>query len=302
MTDKRDTLLLAAFAADALSLGAHWIYEVEKIADLFGRIERPEAPLPDSYHATKQKGDFTHYADQMLVLLESISESNGFDLNDFSSRWRGLFADYTGYVDGATRKTLAYYDKGKPPEKAGSHTPDFGGAARIAPVVYRYADDPDAMVAAARAQTAMTHNDPATLETAEFFAHCAYKVLKGRNPVAAMEELVETETFEMSPVSMWVSDGLKSRDEESTAAIARFGQACETQQVFPGVVHLIARYENDLREALIQAVMAGGDSAARGSMTGMILGAYLGPDALPAEWVAGMNRQGEIRRLMDAVS
>jgi len=302
MNDRRKALLLSAFAADSLALGAHWIYDADRIAAHFGRVSNLEAPLPDSYHPTKKKGDFTHYGDQMLILLASIADRGGFDLADFSRKWRNLFADYSGYIDGATRKTLAYYEKGRPPEQAGSHTSDFAGAARIAPVILRYAGDPDAMAEAARAQTAMTHNDPATLDTAAFFARTAHAVLQGASPVQAMSALAETEEFEMSPVSIWVADGLKSAGEDTREVIERFGQACETKQVFPGVVHLIARYESDLAEALIQAVMAGGDSAARGMMAGTILGAHLGLSALPAQWVDGLNAGDRIRRLLDSLA
>ncbi len=290
--------MLASFSADSLALGPHWIYDPEEIVERFGRVEKPVAPGPDSYHKSKGAGDFTHYGDQMLVLLESLAESGRFDLYGFSARWRKLFANYAGYMDGATKKTLAYYAKGKSPEKAGSHTGDFAGASRIAPVVFSYAEDIDGMVEAARAQTTMTHNDPATVDTAQFFARVAYQVLRGQTPVEALEDVAATEYFEMNPVSMWVSDGLKSKNLDTVEAIGRFGFACETKQVFPGVVHLIAKYQDDLKEAVIQAVMAGGDSAARGSMTGMVLGAYHGLESIPKAWVAGMRKERVIMESM----
>ncbi len=301
MSDNRKAAVLASFAADSFALGVHWIYDIQEIEARFGRVTTLETPGPDSYHPNRKKGEFTHYGDQMLVLLASIADQGRFDLEDFSRRWRALFADYDGYMDGATKKTLAYYDRGKTAETAGSHTGDFAGAARIAPLVALLADEPDALAEAARDQTRMTHDDPNTLDTAAFFASVAAAVLKGTAPTAAIQELAASEAFEMTPLAMWVEEGFKSRDEESAAAVAKFGQACETQQVFPGVVHLIAKYETDLKEALIQAVMAGGESAARGSMTALILAAHLGMDSIPPDWLDGMKKRSDIVSLLDRI-
>jgi ADP-ribosylglycohydrolase len=85
---------------------------------------------------------------------------------------------------------------------------------------------------------------------------------------------------------------------ESVAAVGKLGQSCHTPDAFPSVVHLIVKYERDLREALIQSVMAGGDSAARGMMVGMVLGAHLGKGSLPEEWIAGLKKGEEIKSLL----
>ncbi|MBW2093157.1 MAG: ADP-ribosylglycohydrolase family protein, partial [Deltaproteobacteria bacterium] len=68
--------------------------------------------------------------------------------------------------------------------------------------------------------------------------------------------------------------------------------------VFPSVVHLVARYENDLKEALVQCVMAGGDSAARGLLVGMLIGAHLGTESLPEEWLSELRKKDQILELL----
>jgi ADP-ribosylglycohydrolase len=294
-------MVMAAFMADALALGAHWIYNSQEISKRFGRIENFLAPDPNSYHATKEKGEFTHYGDQMFVLLQSVAEKKDFHLRDFSERWQRLFKDYHGYMDQATRGTLSGYASGKAIESAGSSSSELAGASRISPIVYIYANNPEKLIEAARQQTMMTHNNAEVIESAEFFARVAWLVLDGTRPKTAIENV--SNTWGGNPeIAAWVRAGLESKDMDSVAVISRFGQSCHTQEAFPGVIHLIARYENDLKEALIQSVMAGGDSAARGMMVGMVLGAYQGPESLPADWLLGLRKGKDIKDLLGMIT
>ena len=298
MTDNRRPMVLASFAADSLALGVHWIYDAEKIKKDFGRVDGLRKPLPGSYHPTKEKGEFTHYGDQTFVLLESIAAKKGFDLSDFSTRWSDLFKSYRGYVDQATKMTLQNLARGAAIEEAGSSSSDLSGAARIAPLVYRYDRDPETLVKAARAQTQMTHNNPLVIDSAEFFARVCCRVLAGAAPLQALTE-VAAQRFDGHPLSAWMQDGIDSAGNDPVSTIVRFGQSCHTDEAFPGVVHLIATYEKDLKEALVQAVMAGGDSAGRGLLVGMVLGAHRGDKDLPKEWVSGLQRGSDILRLLD---
>jgi len=297
MDDQGTAMVLASFAADALALGAHWIYDTGLISRRFGRVERFLSPGSDSYHSTKEKGAFTHYGDQTLVLLESVADQEGFDLADFSSRWRALFQNYRGYLDQATRITLSQYASGSRHEDPGSPSDDLAGASRIAPLVCAYRNDLDELVQSARAQTRMTHSNPLTIQSAEFFARVSHRVLHGSSPVEALNQVSQSH-FRHSPLFEWVQKGLSSADTDSIRTIVSFGQSCHTPEAFPGVVHLIARHENNLKEALNQSVMAGGDSAARGMLVGMILGAHAGVSALPPHWLDELRERERILGLL----
>ena len=297
MENRAFTMVMASFAADSLALGAHWVYDTKAIETHLGRVDTLLKPLPNSYHSTKELGDFTHYGDQMFVLMESLTAQKAFSLEDFSARWEALFVNYTGYVDQATQGTLAGYDSGKGLQGGGSPSDDLAGAARIAPLVYLYSDHLENLLDAAQAQTKMTHTNPLTLESAAFFAEVAFRVLGGLTPIKAIKETAG-ENFADSALFDWVNAGLQSAGDDSVQTIVRFGQSCHTPEAFPGVIHLIAKYESDLKEALIQSVMAGGDSAARGMMTGMVLGAHSGAGDLPREWVSALNREQQIAQLL----
>ena len=300
MRNKAEAMVLASFAADSLALGVHWIYDIQQITSRYGRVERFLKPREDSYHPTKDKGAFTHYGDQQLVLLESVAAKKGFDLNDFSQRWQRLFQNYTGYFDGATKGTLANFSKGKGPQDSGSPSNELAGACRIAPLVFCYRNSLDDLIVAARVQTRMTHGDPLTVHAAEFFARVAWKTLRGTSPSEAIDEVTQN-YYPDTIFAEWVQEGFESKDRESVAAIGSFGQSCHTPAAFPGVIHLIAKYEKDLKEALVQAVMSGGDNAARGMAVGMILGAYLGQEQLPEEWLTDLRKGEEIRYLLQQI-
>jgi ADP-ribosylglycohydrolase len=79
------------------------------------------------------------------------------------------------------------------------------------------------------------------------------------------------------------------------------GQMCEIQAAFPAVIHLITKYEDNLKKGLVENIMAGGDSAGRGLTVGMVLGAHLGLDAIPSKWLSDLKAYQEIMGLMDQI-
>jgi len=301
MQKKAQAMVMASLVADSLALGVHWIYDTEELAAKVGRVESLLKPDKDSFHPSKDKGDFTHYGDQTFVLLHSIAECKTFELQDFARRWQKFFIDYPGYVDYATKETLNNFSSAKSPEQSGSSSNDLAGASRIAPVVYCLRDNPQQCISAVRSQTMMTHTDPDTLDASEFFARVILCVLDGKAPESAIR-WTAVEYFSKSRLFRWAEKGIDSQDIDSVPAVSGFGMDCHTPHAFPAVIHLIVRHQNNLKEALINNVMAGGDSAARGMLIGMVLGAYLGEESIPAQWLADLKKGHEIRSLLDQIS
>ena len=300
MNTNARAMLLASFVGDALSLGVHWIYNTRVIDKKWGQVKNYIKPERPTYHPTKDLGDFTHYGDQTLVLLESVAENSGYSLSHFATSWQTFFKDFDGYFDSATKDTLENLGAGKDITAAGSGSDDLPGAARIAPLVYRYRNDMDKLVESVRSQTAFTHNHPEVIDSAELFARATMKVLNGQKPVAAINQVVD-EGFAHEPYTTWLQEGMESTAKDTRQAMLDLGQMCEVAVVFPCVIHLVARYEDNLQQALIENAMAGGESAGRGMIAGMLLGGYQGLEAIPQRWLTELKAYDRIVNLMDKI-
>ena len=300
MKNSATAMVLMSFIADALSLGVHWIYNTNVIDKKWGRLDGYIKPERPTYHPTKDLGEFTHYGDQTLVLLESVSAQSGFELDDFSRRWLQFFEQYDGYFDGATKATLENLKAQKNPVNSGSDSEDLAGAGRIAPLVYIHQNDLEKMIAGARAQTAFTHNNDQVIDAAEYFSRVTYSVLEGKPPTVALKHVME-ESFARPPYSQWIEKGLQSAAEDTRATIKEFGQMCEVDAAFPCVVHLISKYENNVKAAIAENAMAGGDSAGRGLIVGTVLGAYPDAGAVPDRWLSELKAYDRIVGLLESI-
>ncbi len=298
MKSKAQAMVLASFAADSLSLPAHWIYDTAIIDQEFGSIDELMPPVASSYHSNKRRGDFTHYGDQALVLLKHLSENKEFDLNRFSSDWQQFYSSSESYKDKATQKTLAALGDGTSPDECGSGSSDLGGPARLAPLIYWYRDDPEKLLMLAHQQTRFTHTGSGIGASTEFIVQAALAVLDGQTPGVAISHLIDSGVQDLD-LDMRLRRSIDTVGNDSRKVISDFGQMCSTSAALPGAVHLILTYEDDLKEALIQNVMAGGDSAARGLVVGMILGAYTGMAGIKADWLEDMRAINVIRQCLD---
>lgn len=291
---KPSDIVLTSLIGDALALGPHWIYDQSEIAARLDKVDRFHAPLT-SYHPGKKAGDFTHYGDQTMVLLRSIQKAGKFDLPSFAADWRAFWEDPAtiSYRDGATKVTLANLRAGTPIEKAASASHDLAGAGRIAPLFLLKWTDDDELIAAARAVTAFTHGGPAVIDAAEYFARVVLAVQRGADIPTALVAVP-------APNTKWIAAGRDSSESalSDAAALMKHGLSCDVGEGFPAVCHLLFRHPEDAEAGLTANAYAGGDSAARGTLLGMIYGAHLGVSTLPKKWLSELNARDEIAQLL----
>jgi ADP-ribosylglycohydrolase len=287
--------IVPSFFGDALALGPHWIYDAGSIAARYpGGIREYDEPR-SSYHPGKAAGDFTHLGDQALALLESLAGHGG-SLVAWPADWRAwaerIRGDKSSYLDGATRGTLENLAAGR---SQPSDSSDLAGAARIAPL-FAVHGDLAPLVAAARAQTAVTHGDPRVTDAAEFFARAAFAVGEGAELAEAFEEAAFF-PYVALPASDWL---MVARHASANLAnhAAALGLGCDIAGAFPITLALALCHEDPV-EALSANAMLGGDSAARGLLLGLLMGARHGHGAFPARWAGGLKAITTIDRALE---
>lgn len=119
MTDtaRANAMIWGSFAADAATMGLHWLYDQARIRDVAGDTPEFLAPNATNFagvpaffaHGTRAAGDQSQYGEQQLVMLQSLVACGGYDRADYQARFRAHFGyggAYVGYIDRPTRDTL----------------------------------------------------------------------------------------------------------------------------------------------------------------------------------------------------
>ena len=289
----REGMLFGAFLGDAFSLGAHEVYDTTKIDSKFNAYDKFPPLLDDSVHKIKSLGDQTNYGDQMMFLLESIVCNSGFNPKRFKNYWISKMKDYTGYIDKASKISLENYNKGL---GYASDSTELGASVRIAPIIYFYMDE-DKGIESCLEQSSITHNSERSLACTEFFAKLMYRVLREEAPSLVVKSL-EKEFENNRWLHREIENAIKSVPVDTRKAIKELGQSCDTSEAFAATLHLILKYENDFKTAMIENVKAGGDSAVRGALAGMVIGASVGFEKLPKDWLLTMKSTKKIESLI----
>ena len=274
--EKIDEIIRAVKVADSYSLGSHWVYDETQLLELPINWEKLNAPQA-MWHKGKKAGDFTHIGDQLQWLDEYVQDRNSFEPLKYLTFWQDKMSTYNGYIDGATRNTLANIEAGN---NSGSDSDDFSVIGRIAPLLM-VSKNEDEFVSNIEKFVQLSHNSPKVIETAIFFARLLFRVGEGKN--IELEILSLKNAFD-SFIVEGVDKGTASKDANSFDTIRTFGPACGVDEGFSGIIHLLTKYPNDLQELLVSNAKAGGDTSSRAMVATMIFVANKSSEDLPKEW------------------
>lgn len=267
-----------ALIADSYSLGSHWIYDKNELENLEINWDKLNAPQA-TWHEGKSKGDFTHYGDHAKWLKDYIRTNNEFDIRTYRKIWIENMQTFKGYVDGATKETLEIL-KNNPNAIIGSNSHDLSLVGSIAPLLL-VSNTKDEFLQNVHTYISFTHNNTTVLNVANFFASVLYKVIHS----TTIEDALNSTKIDSSIEHMF-SEAMKSEGSNTLNSIHNFGHGCPVEGGFESTLHILLNY-NNLKDALVENAKAGGDSASRAMIIGMLMGAS--NSDLPSSWKDNVN-------------
>lgn len=313
---RRQAAVLGAFVADAASLGFHWLYDPARIAALASK--KPEFHPPSAAdfegvngyfaHEGKTSGDLTHYGEQCYAMLLSLADNRGsFDAGHYQEtfcRHFGPGGEAVGYIDGATRKTLANVaaasDEARAIARNGADDKQAPALAKLGPLLAcLYASKK--MIPSVEDAVRVTNHNEVAVTYAKFAARTIQNTMEGSPvPEAIGTALVDTE--QNHGLCEKIELAMDSSALTPPELAERFGMPCNVDQVVPLATAILGGNPG-FAEGVRQNILAGGDSAGRALYLGAVLGTAHGvggSQGIPLTWLSQLKRLPQIARLMAA--
>ena len=159
-------------------------------------------------------------------------------------------------------------------------------------------DDVDRAEAWAVEHSKLTHRDPIAIAACAAVARGAALAAAGTSPKVVADEMIAA----------------AARHSESTAAMMRRAADEATSGVHPDVtldrlrgwaaheaiaaaLFVFLRHPDDARAAILEGANTPGDSDSIASIAAALVGAHVGIDGLPAEWIHDVERSQELQKL-----
>lgn len=180
--------------------------------------------------------------------------------------------------------------------RAGNDSKGCGGVMRVAPVGL-VADRPFQMGCEV---AAITHGHPTGYLAAGFLAHVIGELVRGADLPAAIrsagQELAQQPSHEECAAA--VARAVEAADGEPTAeAVEKLGQGWIAEEAL-GISLYCALQARDFAHGVTLAANHSGDSDSTGAITGNLLGAWWGREAIPARFLADL----ELREVVEQVA
>ncbi len=285
-----DGLLFGAFVADALCLAPHWIYDTQKLKLEYNQLTQYRDPTDSVFHAGKHAGELTHYGDQSLLLLKSISTENGYLESAYRMHWLTHMSHYKGYHDHATKTSLDLLKH----EQWGSDSDELGGFSITSPLIFYHFDDPN-LKDYIHSCVKLTHNDETLLTYSQYLVDVLLQVIIG-NP---LRETLIVCSKNYPEVHRIMDRLLQIIDSDTVATVKDIGQSCGAKYSFPATLYLAIKYSDDYLTALQYNILCGGDSAARGMVLGMLIGAANGVDNIPQNLIQDLSIKNTLEQFIE---
>jgi ADP-ribosylglycohydrolase len=233
-------------------------------------------------------GEYTDDTQQVICLSETLLDGNGhFEPMVFLEKLHSAVSSKKRGVGPSTQRVLDAIDSGQQRElldgRFTSANPSNGGAMRIAPLALLYHRDMVQLRAKVVEVTKVTHSHPRAITGACVQAFLVASRV-GRIP----------ETLEPARLRRQLVDFVSPVDLEFAELLAEpidygFGNSCWVDDTVPPVVDAFFASPDIYAKGVLDQVNSNGDTDTKASMLGSLLGVHLGFEAIPEQWLNGLE-------------
>jgi ADP-ribosyl-[dinitrogen reductase] hydrolase len=185
------------------------------------------------------------------------------------------------------------------PENPINDSKGSGGVMRVAPIGLAFTGE--AAFEQACAAAGLTHGHPSGYLPAGVLGQVIAEIIEGSSLLEAIQTSMVT-------LTRWPSHGetlhailraLEAAQNCSPTAeiVETFGSGWVGEEALAIALFCALVHEDDFRAGVLLAVNHSGDSDSTGAITGNLLGALLGREAIPPEWITGIELRSEIERI-----
>jgi len=187
-------------------------------------------------------------------------------------------------------------------EAGGPEAGGCGSVMRAYPFGLVFANDLNKAEHWAVAHSKLTHRDPIALAASAAMAVGMALIIQQQAPDTVLEAMVAAaaryseRTAEMMELAIEdAQTGVSPR-----VTFTRL-QAWAAHEAIAAAVYLFARYPDDPAAAILEGANTPGDSDSIATLAGALIGGRMGVDALPAAWVADVERSVELQALAEEI-
>ena len=192
-----------------------------------------------------------------------------------------------------------------------NHSKGCGGVMRVAPVGIglRYLDDKEAAMEGAEI-AALTHSHSLGFMPAAFLTYVIKKIVVQKDRVDLLpliqkaSDMIRSLFPARKHLGVFIdlidkAVSLSSNDRPDIENIASIGSGWCGDEALAIAVYCALKYQNDFSAAIIAAVNHSGDSDSTGALTGNIVGALCGYDAIDSKWKDDLELKDIILEVAD---
>jgi len=176
-----------------------------------------------------------------------------------------------------------------------------GGVMRVAPAGLFYNKEQAFTMGVEFA--ALTHGHPSGYLSAGALSYLIASIIEGQEIKAAVKDtLTKLEDYDNNEECTQIilkALELSESDLADTDAIGLLGEGWVGEEALAISIYCSLKYQDDFKKAIRTAVNHSGDSDSTGAITGNILGAYLGINRIPSEWVEHVELSESILQISD---